>query len=353
MGFWSQTSASPSYWETWTSRPRPRYLRTSATEYPRTPSGLGRPRRLQESDASVLAKFWRTYYGGSDWYLDCDEAFVLRYLRNPHVFIFGLFTNSTELIGTIVSTPLTSGYTHMSHGTTLTTPRVIEGLCVHPRFRSKGIAGYLIGCMDAFTSETAPVAHLWGRELSQMPVMSTAIRADTYAYIRCSRDERPISMIPFPWNNFRKLWIESSQHWTESCIPRIVASVPSALHEYHGVWILNNSTKGVIPIVVVANTHRKTREDKQIYEITWCGYLRENYLVPADGSLEFKRWIEEIASQYDGILFVSSAPTNGGATSDWKSPWIFGSSGVHAWYLYNYIPPAFGRCELLTIRDEL
>lgn len=354
MGFWSQTSASPSYWETWISRPRPRFLRTSVAEYPRTPDGLGRPRRLQESDAAELAKFWRTHYGGSDWYLDCNVSFVLRYIRNPHVFIFGLFTNGIELIGTIVSTPLTSGNTHMSHGPTMTTLRVIEGLCVHPRFRSKGIAGYLIGCMDAFTSETAPVAHLWGRELSQTPFMSTAIRTDTYAYMRCSRNDSPISMIPFAWNDFRGLWMVSSHLWTDSCVSRIVASVPSAVHGHHDVWILDNSAKGVVPIIVVTNTHRKTRaENRCIYEIAWCGYLRENHLVPADGSLEFKGWIEEIASQYDGILFVSSALTNGGATSDWKTPWVFGSSGVHAWYLYNYVPPAFGRCELLTIRDEL
>jgi hypothetical protein len=355
MSFWSSTSASPSLWDTWAAKPHPRYIRVHAAEYPHAPDGFGRPRRLVDSDAGILSAFWKEHYGGSDWYLDCTVSFVLRYIQNPHMYIFGLFLPSQELIGTIVSSPFSPGYTQMSHGATLATVRVIEGLCIHRRFRSQGVAGFLIGFMDAYTSEISPVAHLWGRELSHASLLSTAFRTDTYAYMRCVRRDIPISMTPYSWTDFRNLWISSSQGWIRSETPRIVGTVPSSICDAHTVWSQEpTGHETVYPMVVVANTQRKTRsEHVPILEVVWCGYRQGSVLYPADGRIQYKPLLEEIASRYDGILFASSAPYNGGASPAWGPPWTYGTSGLHTWFLYNYMPPAFGRCELLTIRDEL
>jgi len=354
MSFWASTTAAPSFWTTLSSNLLRGYIRTTSVPYPHTPEDCDVPRRLLRSDAPNLSAFWRNHYGGDDWYLDCNAAFVGRYLVNPDIYVYGLFKKGrNELVGTIVSTPFTEGHTYMSHGAILGTVRVIEGLCIHRDYRSKGIAGFLIGYMDAVTSQPEPVAHLWGRELAASSFFSTALRTDTYAYIRCIQSSISISMIHYDSTTFRNLWTTSSRLWVHGTVPRIVTTVPNI--QSGDVWIASRSlTDGKYPIVVILNTHRKTRNEQMpIYEVVWCGYRKDGILYPTDGSIQYREFIEQISTRYNGLLFTTSAPYNGGATSTWKEPWIYGTSGVHSWFIYNYIPPSFGNCELLTIRDEL
>ena len=355
MSFWASTTAAPSLWTTLFSNLLPGYIRTQPVPYPRTPDDCETPRRLIRSDAEQLSAFWRDHYGGDDWYLDCNVTFVIHYLVNPDIYVYGLFKKGgTDLVGTIVSTPLTDGHTYMSHGSILKTVRVIEGLCIRQQYRSKGIAAFLIGYMDAVTSQTEPVAHLWGREMSSAPFVSTALRTDTYAYMRCIRSTKPITMIHYDWSTFRDVWSTTSRLWINNRTPRIVTTLPNTLS--HNVWIASRSlTDGRYPIIVIADTHRKIRKGEQlpIYEVVWCGYRRDGVLYPTDGSIQYKELIEQVSTRYNGLLFTTSAPYNGGATSDWQEPWTYGTSGVHSWFIYNYIPPSFRNCELLTIRDEL
>jgi hypothetical protein len=143
------------------------------------------------------------------------------------------------------------------------------------------------------------------------------------------------------------LWIDD--------IPRIVATRPFSIHSSFDVWMYpEDSLIHYKTVVVVSNTHRKTRSTNQpIYEVVWCGYIFRNILYPAKRSVQYKHMLDDISNQYVGMLFVSSAIYNGGATDTWGAEWNYGRSGVHSWNIYNYIPPSFGDCELLTIRDEL
>jgi hypothetical protein len=85
----------------------------------------------------------------------------------------------------------------------------------------------------------------------------------------------------------------------------------------------------------------------------WCGYIQNNILYPAKSSIQYKLFLEKISNKYDGLLFVTSALYNGQASSTWGEPWKYGTSGKHTWHIYNFIPPAFGTCELHIIRNEL
>jgi len=358
MSFWSTTTATPTIWHRMSFSPTPGYIRTEPVGYPAIPEGFTKPLRFFRSDAAVVAEFWKANYGGDDWYLNSDTEFVLRYLVKSNVYIFGIFQIDTmKLIGTIVSTPLTDGSTLMSHGARLSNVRVIEGLCIHRDFRGSGIAGFLIGYMDAFTSQLnrVPVVHLWGREMSKMPFLTTALRTDSYAYKVCTR-KPPGQFLNFmAWDEFCDLWKTSSPHWIHDKVPRIVATCPLSLHCAFDVWTYPaDSLVPDRPVVVVSNTHRKTRDKHlTIYEVVWCGYMRNNILYPAKSSIQYKQIIDDISNQYNGLLFASSAVYNGGANILWGADWNYGKSGMHAWFLYNYIPPSFGNCELLTIRDEL
>lgn len=357
MSFWSATTAAPTIWDVMSITHIPSYIRTKPAEYPAVPKGFTLPLRFFRADAATIAEFWKRNYGGDDWYLDSDAEFVMRYLTRRNVYIFGIFeANKYELIGTIVSTPITEGSVIMSHGAALANVRVIEGLCIHRDYRGSGIAGYLIGYMDAFTSRlnTVPVVHIWGRELSKSSVLSTALRTDTYAYKVCVRKTPNGLLESIPWDTFYNLWTTSSTLWLEDT-PRIIATRPCSIHSTFDVWMYPaDSLVEYKPVIVVSNTHRKTRSTNQpIYEVIWCGFILRNILYPAKRSIQYKNMLDDISNRYDGLLFASSAVYNGGATDAWGTEWNYGKSGVHTWNIYNYIPPSFGNCELLTIRDEL
>jgi len=357
MSFWSSTTAAPTIWDVMSIAHIPKYIRTKPADYPAVPDGFTLPVRFFRADAATVAEFWKQNYGGDDWYLDSDADFVMRYLTRNNVYIFGIYaTDKCKLVGTIVSTPITEGSVIMSHGAALANMRVIEGLCIHREYRGSGIAGYLIGYMDAFTSRlnTVPVVHIWGRELSKSSVISTALRTDTYAYKVCTRKPSNGLLKSMPWGDFNKAWISSSTLWLEET-PRIIATRPYIIQAGLDIWIYPvDVVSQYKPIIVVSNTHRKTRTTHQpIYEVVWCGYIHHNILYPAKRSVQYKHMLNDISNRYEGLLFASSAVYNGGATEEWGAEWNYGKSGVHVWNIYNYIPPSFGNCELLTIRNEL
>ena len=376
MGFWSTTAAAPTLWHVargyWGAQPR--YLRTEAPAIPNIPDGLT-TRPLRPDDAEILAAFWRHSYGGPDWYLDADAEWARSYLSSEEIIIFGGFgiiRGQIELMATIACSPFGQGTTSMSHGATLPEEKVfvIEGLCLHPSFRGKGIAAYLIGLIDATISSMGPVVLFYSRELSSHPILSTAINVQVYAYIQCQAAQRFFEPRRMEYSEFASHWSSSSQYWISSWEPRIVANRISPSVTGIDVWRVpttaaggnnaggnnagGNNASSTDAVVVVSNTRRRSKKGDRMWEVVWCGYIRSNnYIQPAKSGDSFKNVLESVAAQYEGLFFCTSMPVCGGATADWGAPWNYGSSGVHAWYIYNYIPPAFGNCELFCIRNEL
>jgi ribosomal protein S18 acetylase RimI-like enzyme len=381
MGFWSTTTAAPTLWHVargyWGAQPR--FLRTEAPAIPNIPDGLT-VRPLRPDDAAILAAFWRQSYGGPDWYLDADADWVRSYLSSEEIMIFGGFgiiRGQIELMATIACCPFGQGTTSMSHGATLPEEKafVIEGLCLHPSFRGKGIAAYLIGLIDATISSMGPVVLFYSRELSSHPILSTALNVQVYAFIQCQAAQRFFEPRRIEYSEFVDHWSTSSQYWISSWEPRIVANRISPTATDIDVWrvptgsagtlVVGNLSGGVAlggsapvgsadAIVVVSNTRRRSKKGERIWEVLWCGHIRaNNHMQPAKSGDTFKNVLESVAAQYEGLFFCTSMPVCGGASAEWGAPWVYGSSGVHAWYIYNYIPPAFGNCEVFCIRNEL
>lgn len=341
MGFWSRTAASPSLWLTsGFAKLEPRFLRPESTPFP-VPNAGDTIRRLTGSDSHIVATFWQKYYSGSDWELDESvHVWVHRYLQDPGVFAFGLL-NSSGLLATIVSTPL--GPTTMSHGASLRSTRVIEGLCVHDVCRGKGVAGFMIEYIDAYTSKVCgPVAHFWSRELSAKSLFSTAISTDTYAYTRCELCPELLPVSPVEWSVFQQLWTSNTSSWPGKCI---IATAPVSRRD--GLFVLEVQNH----IVVVSRTGRRTKpEQLPIWEVVWCGLRFDTILTPGNCT---EGVLTSVAAYLKtGLLFASSSPIGGGVARDWAL-WHYGRSGVHAWYIYNYVPPSFGSCLFHAIRDEI
>ncbi len=360
MGFWSTTTAAPTLWHVargyWGAPPR--FLRTDAPPIPSIPDGLT-VRPLRPEDAEILAAFWRHSYGGPDWYLDADADWVRSYLSGEEIIIyggFGIIRGQIELMATIACCPFGAGTTAMSHGATLPEDKVfvIEGLCLHPSFRNKGIAAYLIGLIDATISSMGPVVLFYSRELSSHPILSTAINVQVYAFVQCQAAQRFFEPRRMEYSEFVGHWSTSSQYWISSWEPRIVANRILPTNAGIDVWRVPTGAAGPDAIVVVSNTRRRSKKGDRIWEVLWCGHIRaNNHMQPAKSGDSFKNVLESVAAQYEGLFFCTNMPVCGGASAEWGAPWVYGASGVHAWYIYNYIPPAFGNCEVFCIRNEL
>ncbi len=325
---------------------RPRILRKDAPSFPKQPPHTY-TRRGIFTDKFSIAEFWRLYYKGYSWKYDPTpgilESLVESYIVDPDVFIFLLFTNAGVLIATIVSSP--AGPIHMSHGGVLNACRVIEGLCVHPEYRGEGVAGYMIGYMDAFTSASEPSVHMWAREYPIAPPLTTAFSVKHYSYVVGPKAKKLVHYTAMNMEAFNLLWKKYSIGWTHSTEPAIVSTQPVLRRNDLFACISNNI------IVVITNTRRVAVGDEDgvsLMEVLWCGRLDFDKLEPILKMSEAQDLLTSVAADLGCILFAS-----GGSDDIWLAPWQHGRSGVHAWYLYNYVPPAFGSCALHMIREEI
>jgi hypothetical protein len=249
----------------------------------------------------------------------------------------------------------------MSHGGKLNHIRIIEGLAVAPQYRSAGVAGFMIGHADAFTSYKFGVcAHLWSRELYSAPYFSTALSTDLYGYTDTGRTLPDTGVTEIDWDQFEQLWISNSPHWPSrlSDQPMIVATKPQNRRRTHRVFTGHGG------VAVVATTERigitpgaaavAAAATKPIYEIVWSGKLSEEGLLPAGNDFDFTQLVNGIAAMlpFGGVLFGTTAP-NGGGLRTANPEWKIGRSGVQAMYIYNYMPPAFGSCRIHMIRSEI
>lgn len=377
MSFWSTTTAAVRYIDTW-MRPRfPHFLRILPAKTPHIPQtidDLQIPVRLTSEHIGLVSGFWTANYGGKDWYLDAEAKWVETYLADEGVIVLGMFDRVGNLVATIVSCPIAgpTGRCEMSNGGYLRpgTMRIIEGLCVLKRLQNTGLAGLMIQFMDAWTSKSLPVAHLWARETAMTPFFSTALRTDVYALLKTRKMARmnyaaPLSVVSMDWSDFVKLWQKSFYSWMVTDgegkkPPFILTTTPYSRSGHIDVWVLKKSAERADEeqkIVVVSNTRRRAVPgDERIFEVVWCGVVRNSVLTPNRGGRGFRPMIESVGAQYpNSFLFASSGNMGGQACSEWTKNglWSYGSSGVHSWFVYNYMAPSYGNCEMYMIRDEI
>lgn len=337
MSFWSFNTAAPTLINT-LGYSKVDFLRKTPAKFPKTLSGFTRYRRLFIADMDILATLLRENYGDSDWYLDVGP-WLKKYLDDPYVIVLGLFNNDGSLCASIFSTPLTKELSFI-----MKKPyqgiRVIEGLCVHRSVRKTGIAGYMISAMDHETSLYGPCMHIYSRELVKKPHFSTHLNMKTYAYIKCSEAQSSALLESMTLGDFMKLWDSNILHWNSSDI--LVSGLSNRRGDIR-IW------KTVEEIVVIVDTKRRTKAgDLPIWEVIWCGLYDLKLDLLKQRALSFKT-LESVAALYGGLFFIMTEH----ALEKLPAPWKVGQSGVHAWYIYNFITPKFGSCEIQVIREEI
>lgn len=329
MNIWSANAAAPQWFHTLFPT-RPGYLRSTPAPVPVIPNNLA-IRRASQQAAAPIAAFWNTYYCGEDWYMDVSTDWVANYLRDQDVILLYAHDREYNIKATIVSSPVSPTSVVMSHGARIPL-RCIEGLCVADDMRGAGLAGSMIAAADYYTSQSGPQAHMWCRELAIDPtVFTTAASVKTYSYI----DGTKAVTIPglpatrISWRQFQERW--NPYRYTTSAYS-IIAETP--LNRNNGLDVWNIEMRGRTYNIVVLHTQRRVKgTHQQIYEIIWSSQSNEEVYTT-------------VAAQYNGLVFTTDADNT------WKK-WIYGRSGVHATYLYNYLPPIFRNCEFIMIREEI
>jgi len=88
--------------------------------------------------------------------------------------------------------------------------------------------------------------------------------------------------------------------------------------------------------VVISDTCRRSRADgSRVYEIVFPTAATASTATAAAA-----------AAAVTGLLFTTLPVQS-------EDGWTTGTSGYHAYSIYNYWPPAFGSCDLLFVREEL
>lgn len=374
--FWDQEdTAGPSmmdvarFWDR-----QPRYLRTTNRGRP-SPFSAGSngnwmsPTFLLPVHATAVADFWATHYGGTDWRFVLDVEDVQDILREDRILALGVFNSNRTLVGTIVARPLTDMGVKLCIGSTgrAEGAYVVEGLCIDPAWRGKHLAGWLISWVDFLLSRERPRLYVWSRE-SPTALSLTNIASAQYAYIHSSRlpaDLDPQWVTEMSWSSFREAWVASTPHWSSAtamfptALPKTAKHLEIWRHELWGI------------VLVLSDTRRRIkRTEEKIWELQWCGSVSQQGLLQpwaTKGDARVAQMLAYILSQKGGqktknaaaaartgaVLFVTDAPHQGGATTEWGDPWVFGTSGYHNTYVYNYMPPAFWSMTVMLPRWEL
>ncbi len=352
--FWSTADmAGPTSWDVLRFWDHPRPLRQEPRKRPASLGIFHQPELL--TDAAALTTFWRNHYRGEDWVFAPEPEWIAGILAAPTTLALGV-REEGQIVGSIVCRAVGGDGPFRLGTLELPTAFVIEGLCIHPRWRGHHVAGWLIAWVDHLANQGGPQAFFWSREAPPRDI--TYVATHTYGYLPLSAlvsDRSDEIRLPeaVPWDAFRRLWASYVPRWDilgEATFPTSLPTDPLR------VWRQGAN------YVVVSDTRRRTLTGGRIWEVQFCGDL----YAPTEGFIrregEGRRMLEAVGAllaaeggeeRDRGLLFVSSAPWQGGCVTTWPRPWIVGTAGVHTTYIYNYMPPVFHRLATLFLRNEL
>jgi hypothetical protein len=337
MGFWSTTEAAPSWLSTWVSHD-PGFLRPEPPPLPHIPPPYSLV-QLTTNDAAAITALWRAHYGGEDWTWGGDEGAILPYLSDGRVVGLGLRDASRGgmIVATIFAVPL-GETTRMSHGAALSDYgfHVVEGLVVEGGLRGRGVAGWMIAAIDGTVSRLRaprPFACLWAREVSRLPMFPTFVSCRPYAWKRCTRAALPAGWRLVSAAEFQPVWNAVVAAALSSGTPTLATT---SMDVRRGGLLFLLGPKEHQDAVVISDTCRRSRRDGQrVYEIV--------YATATSGAAATAT---AAAAAVTGLLFTTLPVGR-------EDGWTTGTSGYHAYSIYNYWPPAFGSCDLLFLREEL
>lgn len=282
---------------------------------------------MTTADAGAVAALWRTEYGGEDWTWVGGEEALTPYLRDRRVVALGLRFSAARLVATIFAVPF-GERTRIGEGLLDNYGfHVVEGLVVHRSLRGRGVAGWMMAAVDGTVSRLyapRPFACLWARELAVLPTFPTFVSCRPYFWKACEAGTM---------DGWTRVEAAEAAAWWSTLVEATVGSVIATTSidaRRGGLMILRKGAEGV----VVSDTCRATKgagKPKRIYEVVWASSATA---------------VEAAAAAVTGLLFTT---LDGSGVPGWST----GTSGYHAYSIYNYWPPAWGSCDILALREEL
>jgi len=295
-------------WHFWENRPcihlfsiwpRSRQILRSDRPLPPPPFQLGKTTQVKEpvlfsgsmQTARELTKFWNTHYKTIDWNVHYTETDVHDMLQPSTVI--GVRNPDGDLIATVASRPLDGTFVRQNE---VMTQRFFEVDCLvlHPDWRGKGLAGWLLAWLDLITSREEPVIHTWMRESlisKQLPKRTIVpfARMHTAQLFLTSLSTRPHleTVQPLPWPTIRTLLhtIRSSQQYSFDLlyIPKETSNVTW--------WRVEIPEHPLCAMVIgIASTNR-LHHKKHIFRLAFTCFVRTS---PGDTlGLRDPFWYEE------------------------------------------------------------
>ena len=349
-GFWSTTNAVPSWLSTWIPR-EPGYVRPELPLLPHIPPPYSIS-RLTTADAGAVAALWRTEYGGEDWTWVGGEEALTPYLRDRRVVALGLRFSAARLVATIFAVPF-GERTRIGKGLLDNYGfHVVEGLVVHRSLRGRGVAGWMMAAVDGTVSRLyapRPFACLWARELAVLPTFPTFVSCRPYFWKACEAGTM---------DGWTRVEAAEAAAWWSTLVEATVGSVIATTSidaRRGGLMILRKGAEGV----VVSDTCRATKGGSVLAAAGGAGGASPDFVAGGDiGRAGKPKRIYEVvwASSATAVEAAAAAVTGLLFTTLDRSGvpgWSTGTSGYHAYSIYNYWPPAWGSCDILALREEL
>lgn len=157
------------FWSHWPTHSSERF-HSALLDRPPTPSPTGKPYELSANPTDIQT-FLRTYFGSP------PRTPVLELVLEPEDEVF-VVRDGEEIVGCVRYHPMGS----------LHSPRrgepiyLVDAFCVHPRWRGKGIAAYLLSCLHRHSNQRGRPHALFLKEGAPLPILQTPLYSGQYVY---------------------------------------------------------------------------------------------------------------------------------------------------------------------------
>ena len=304
----------------------PGLLRSSAPSLILSPYTITKHHENPELNLEI-SRFWNEYYNGSDWKFICTPLNVSHWLKQGFILVM---RDKTNIIGTFVHRTIPGG---VVCGKPNSKAAILDGLVIHPAYRGKGLASYLLNRMDYETYRTPERSEsilIWFREHETYfkTPLQAPISIDEYCYVLLEK---------LPYRVLNEVVKPAPREIVTSLIKAVATDSNLTLSslffdEIDVKWFLTKSS-----VIGILDTHRITKSGIAIWEVVFAANLVKPYFT------DLQRPIELAASELGyntGILFASSGLTRGNL-SEITTPWRKGMSGYLTTHVYNWMPPKF------------
>lgn len=278
------------------------------------------------SDSAEISVFWNDHYTGDDWRFICSPKDVERWQKTGFVLVI---KHDSVIVGTFVCHYLKGIFS----GAYNKQAALLDGLVIHPKFRGKGLASFLLASMDYYIyrqPDLDSAALIWFREHDSRwnAGLQTPISILEYSYAKIHElPRRNRRAGPAEKNKVEKI----VKTIYESCKSEFTLALDFTTDEDIYWFFYKNTLVGIV------NTHRISKDDFVILEVVFAANIINPYF--HDLLIAIEQSAHELPFK-KAVIFMSNSKSRGNISRP-PSPWVTGKSGFLTTHLYNWMPPKF------------